>query len=232
MLSIVSTVVYAGFTWLLHREPSRRAAPGQPAAPDILEAILIAAALLVVRRLPLRVLGQSGWLGTYLLFGLIAPVVLESMVHRRPLTFIGFRRPSNGRAVAIAFSLLAIYGLSALYRVFVWDTEYYFDWGRIGYYAEFAYVEEVLFRGLIQSRLESACGEPRSWLLSGLFFGFYHWYGRYLVPGRALMISGVLQLASTTAFGVFLGALFAKTRSLLPPLLVHLANNLYASRQW
>ena len=90
----------------------------------------------------------------------------------------------------------------------------------------FPFLEEVFFRGLIQTRLESALGAVRSWIVSGLLFGFFHFYLLYLVPGRAPDITEVLGLVYLTALGMLLGVVFAKTRSLLPSFIIHAVNNL------
>jgi hypothetical protein len=156
MLSAASILAYLGLTWLLHRGDYARTAPSRSASQEVLEAVVVAAALLVVRHLPLNVLGQTGWPGTYLAFGLLAPAVLERFVRRRSWAAVGWRKPTNQQALAIGFGLLALYALSALYRILILGAPYYFDWGRLAYYAAFAYVEEVQFRGVVQTRLESA----------------------------------------------------------------------------
>jgi membrane protease YdiL (CAAX protease family) len=83
----------------------------------------------------------------------------------------------------------------------------------------------IQFRGMIQTRLESVIGSVRSWGISGVIFGFYHYYVHYLVPGKRMAVEDILSLSFLTAFGMMLGVIFAKTRSLFPPFLVHTIHN-------
>ena len=102
-----------------------------------------------------------------------------------------------------------------------------FNWQSfLSYAVVFPFVEEVIFRGMIQTRLEAALGSVRAWILSGLFFGLHHYYAHYLMIGKPLAVSDVLELIFLTAFGMLLGVIYAKTRSLLPSYLIHTINNL------
>ena len=102
-----------------------------------------------------------------------------------------------------------------------------FNWQSfLSYAVVFPFVEEVIFRGMIQTRLEAALGSVRAWILSGLFFGFHHYYVHYLVINKPLAVSDVLELVFLTIFGMLLGVIYAKTRGLLPSYLIHAINNL------
>ena len=90
----------------------------------------------------------------------------------------------------------------------------------------FPLAEEILFRGLLQTRLEALLGSVWAWIGSGLLFGGYHYYTNYLLAGRLLTATDVQSLAYLTVFGMLLGVIAAKTRSLLPSFLVHAVNNL------
>jgi uncharacterized protein len=90
----------------------------------------------------------------------------------------------------------------------------------------FPLLEEAIFRGLLQTRLEAIMGTVRSWMATGVFFGAYHYYINHLLPERAVTPESLLSLVYLVVLGMLLGAIFAKTRSLLPPFLVHAMNNL------
>lgn len=74
-------------------------------------------------------------------------------------------------------------------------------------------LEELFFRGLAQPMLIRWTGKP--WLsivLAGVTFGFFHYPLVHTIPALAL-------------FGVFLGFLYARTRSLTLTILLHVAFN-------
>ncbi|NBB91155.1 MAG: CPBP family intramembrane metalloprotease [Spirochaetes bacterium] len=68
--------------------------------------------------------------------------------------------------------------------------------------------EELLFRGFFQPALAPALGEPAALLIAAALFGLVHW----ITPFYALY-AGIL--------GVYLGALFLLTGSLIAPILCH-----------
>ena len=74
-------------------------------------------------------------------------------------------------------------------------------------------LEEFFFRGLLQPALIHWTGRPwASILFAGIGFGFFHYPLIHTIPALAL-------------FGVFLGYLYAKTRSLTLVILLHAAFN-------
>ncbi len=77
-----------------------------------------------------------------------------------------------------------------------------------------AICEELLFRGYIQRQLERSTGVVVAVVLTGLMFGFYH-----------LQLSQVIPLAT---LGIYMAYLTWITGSLIPAILVHLANNSFA----
>ena len=192
----------------------------------IVEACLIIAGFLAIPYISFNLLWFSDWRSPYLLFGLLVPLVIEVIIRKRSLKVIGFAIPTDRKTIAIVIILLIILAISRLAVPLVRGEAFQFDIQRIiSNCILFAYVEEVLFRGLLQTRLESLMGVVWSWVLSGLFFGFYHYYIHYLVPGRVLSPTNGFEMMYLTAFGLLLGVIFAKTRSLLPPFLIHAMNN-------
>lgn len=77
------------------------------------------------------------------------------------------------------------------------------------------FVEELLFRGVIQDGLARRFGTVTGLLASSMLFGLCH--------------GAVLESTSAFLFGVAVGFLFARTRSLVPCFALHLANNLLAA---
>lgn len=75
-------------------------------------------------------------------------------------------------------------------------------------------LEEVLFRGLLQDATVNRYGAVRGILIASAVFGVVH-----LIP---------MQVISAFVMGLVLGYVYYRTRSLLPPVLLHAANNLIA----
>ncbi|MCP8305049.1 MAG: CPBP family intramembrane metalloprotease [archaeon] len=164
--------------------------------------------------------------------------IIEKIIRRRSISSFGFRIPTN-RIVLIIFTALVassliggtvryfmlgsgflIFGISSISRL-------------ISRLVLGPLVEEIYFRGLIQTHLEAGLGVVLSWMLTGLLFGFAHYWTHFLIVGRTLTIPSLTQLIFTTFSGMLLGIIFAKTRSLLPPFLLHtIHNNVLASMTW
>jgi len=226
--SIALIAIHSVFILLIHRgRYSPALAPTHRPGREYVEAGILAACLLIVPFIKFKLLWFSGWLSAYLVFLLLAPLVMELLVRKRPLSTIGFRMPTNRTALTLVAVILGIYLVARLGWPLAQGRGYQFNLQTfVSNSVLFAFLEEVIFRGAIQTRLESAMGAVRSWVLSGLFFGFYHYWANYFVPGKAVAGSDVLALASLAALGMLLGAVFAKTRSLLPSFLIHALHNL------
>jgi len=228
LTSIVFTLISLFFIFLIQRGAyvSLPTAPRRPVR-EIVEAGLLAGCLLILRFIHFDLFWLSGWTSAYLVFGLLAPMVMEWGVRRRSLSAIGFRMPENKKTLVLAAILFGLYLAARLVIPPLLGATFMFSWQE--FFSNsiiFPFVEEVIFRGMIQTRLEAAWGSTRAWILSGLFFGFYHYYVHYLVIGRPLAVTSILELVFLTAFGMLLGMIYAKTRSLLPSYLIHAVNNL------
>ena len=226
--SIISTFVFLVFILLIHGGGySPPPCPSEKPNREYIETGILVGCLLIVPLIKFNLFWYSGWQGAYLVFGVFSPLIMELVVRKRKLSVIGFRMPTNKKVLFLIAGILGLYMISKVVVPLFVGAAYTFNWrGFISNAIIFAFLEEVLFRGLIQTRLESALGAVWSWVLTGLFFGFYHYYVHYLVPGQALIIANLFELLFLTAFGMMLGAVFAKTRSLIPSYLIHAINNL------
>jgi membrane protease YdiL (CAAX protease family) len=76
-------------------------------------------------------------------------------------------------------------------------------------------VEELIYRGIVQPRLEAGCGAKTAVFLSGPIFWILHWaaLGRVTPPTQLLA-------------GWILARAFLRTRSLLAPTILHALGNL------
>ena len=175
-----------------------------------------------------------GVYGTYyLVIGLCLLFIMEKIVRRRGISSVGFKLPINRKALMIFTGAIALYLIVGILRhvlygiEFLYINEYFISGVILG-----PFYEETVFRGLIQTRFEAGSGTVKSWIFSGLLFGFYHYWAHFLIVGQTLTIPSLTQLIWVTLFGMLLGVIFAKTRSLLPPFLLHAINNFFAYMPW
>jgi membrane protease YdiL (CAAX protease family) len=88
-----------------------------------------------------------------------------------------------------------------------------------------ALTEELLFRGIIQRKLERALGQNKGWIYSGILFGLAHiapdlmgaqWYdyGQNIGNMIGLLIQQIIV-------GWIFGIIYTKSKSLLPGFLAH-----------
>ena len=177
---------------------------------------------------------------------LVAPVVLvaaaliPTVIKGRKLAQIGFDASHIGASLRllsvvclVVFPMtflflwvLNLFGLELPLRTMLLPGQWWFSW----LLYQFLYVgaaEEVFFRGYIQSnvlRLTDTIKSPQSWaqqwtviVLSAAFFAAAH-----------IVLQGHIIAALTFLPGLVLGWLFARTKSLLAPILFHgLANTYY-----
>jgi membrane protease YdiL (CAAX protease family) len=89
-----------------------------------------------------------------------------------------------------------------------------------------AFVEEVFFRGIVQSRLSALFGSrERGLLVASLLFGLLHLplynYSEFEPTHGDFLWSLSAVIAEQAVFGVLLGVLWMRTRNLTAPVLVH-----------
>jgi membrane protease YdiL (CAAX protease family) len=87
------------------------------------------------------------------------------------------------------------------------------------------FLEEFLYRGVIQSKLERAMGQNKGWFYGGIVFGLVHipinFFAPFWLAGDPNIVAGLLLLGGQIVNGWWLGIAYAKTRSLIPGILVH-----------
>ncbi len=195
-------------------------------AGEGIEAFLLVAGLLLVPYLELSLFWLPSWLGSYLLYGLSALLILMLWEPRRTLAQLGGAKPKNRRVMGSVGWIMAMMALSKIVDPLQVAAGHYQAVRRsLAAVVILPLLEEILFRGLLQTRLEALMGTVRAWMATGAFFGFYHYYVNHLIPRRPITLESALSLGYLLVFGMLL-AIFAKTRSLLPPFWVHALNNL------
>lgn len=174
-------------------------------------------------------LARAVGLGTFVVATLCLLFVMEIIVRRRSLSVVGFRLPINKRVLLIFTGIATLLLVTGIVVHSIYNIQYYyFNQYFISAVLLGPLVEEIAFRGLIQTRLEASFGITKSWILTSLLFGFYHYVAWFLIQGQTFTTDSVIPLTYTVVFGVAAGIFYAKTRSLLPPFLLHAINNAIA----
>ena len=86
--------------------------------------------------------------------------------------------------------------------------------------------EEIVFRGIVLTVFLSKYSKRKSIIFSSLGFGLIHILS-LAVGGELVWVLGQVVWAFT--IGLFYGYVFVKTRSLLPPMIVHYLGNVFIS---
>ncbi|MFJ6003809.1 lysostaphin resistance A-like protein [Arthrobacter sp. NPDC092385] len=88
------------------------------------------------------------------------------------------------------------------------------------------FLEEFLFRGLLQTRLRLLAGPGWALVLQALVFGLWHLGAGYTNTGHAGLLPAIaVTIVQQSLLGLGLGILFERTRNLLAPSVVHIALN-------
>ncbi len=86
--------------------------------------------------------------------------------------------------------------------------------------------EELFYRGYLQGVLRKNGSFRFAAIISALFFGFRHATHFFLLWPAFPWVAAASWVVSAFVFGLFMSYLYEKTRSLYPPMLVHLGVNL------
>lgn len=88
------------------------------------------------------------------------------------------------------------------------------------------FLEEFLFRGILQTRLRLLAGPGWALVLQALVFGVWHLGSGYTNTGHAGLLPAIaITIVHQSVIGLALGILFERTRNLLVPSVVHIALN-------
>ncbi len=156
-------------------------------------------------------------------FIFVIPLVYVLRVDKWTSKDLGFTKPRSWPVMVFALLLFGYVGIQSLFS----------DPSRAPLGAPFilialfqpALTEELLFRGIIQGKLERALGQNRAWIYSGILFGLVHiapdlmgsqWYehGQDIGNMIGLLIQQIIA-------GWIYGIIYMKSRSLLPSFLAH-----------
>ncbi|WP_411733790.1 lysostaphin resistance A-like protein [Paeniglutamicibacter sp.] len=178
-----------------------------------------------LQRLGERWFGEG--LGTFLVnpvtYVLIPLVVLLLASARLPA--LGFVKGHRvGRALLICCALPVIW--LAFTLIIGQQTIVRLLGGFISDFMQNGFLEEFLFRGLLQTRLRLLAGAGWALVLQALMFGVWHLGSGFANTGHAGLLPAIaITIVQQGLLGLSFGILFERTRSLLVPSVVHIAVN-------
>lgn len=98
--------------------------------------------------------------------------------------------------------------------------------GFVDAFMQNGFLEELLFRGLLQTRLRLLAGPGWALVLQALVFGVWHLGSGFANTGHAGLLPAIaITIVQQSLLGLALGILFERTRNLLVPSVVHIALN-------
>jgi membrane protease YdiL (CAAX protease family) len=86
--------------------------------------------------------------------------------------------------------------------------------------------EELFYRGYVQGVLRQSSGFSAAALVSAAFFGIRHVTHFFFLWPDVPLVAAANWVVCTFVFGLLMSYLYEKTRSLYPPMLIHLGVNL------
>lgn len=89
--------------------------------------------------------------------------------------------------------------------------------------------EEFLFRGALQTRLKQWMSSDWALVMQALVFAVWHLGADTQFMGGDILQGLALGIASHSMMGLALGIIFQRTRNLIAPSIVHVANNMFGS---
>jgi membrane protease YdiL (CAAX protease family) len=87
--------------------------------------------------------------------------------------------------------------------------------------------EEFLFRGALQTRLQALVNSDWALVIQALLFGVWHLGLDTQTMDRDILQGFALGIASHSILGLGVGIIFQRTRNLVAPSIVHVANNMF-----
>jgi len=168
-------------------------------------------------------------LGITLIFSTIMLLLIPSIIanYRDQWTSKDFGFTSEVKSKGIVILGILFYAIFGFKNTFMVEVPWYLLLSLI--YSN-AFLEEFLFRGIIQSKLERAIGQKKAIIFQGIFFMSVHipvnCFNFFLDGNSLRLISAFLfQLIN----GFIFGLIFMKTRNLWISVICHYLNNWFGA---
>jgi len=154
-------------------------------------------------------------------------------VQRRPLSVLGFNKPSQRTAEFVCGLMVAGIFASIQFLLISYFSE--FKWVKnpdfngttllesLRWNVNSVLYEELVFRGYLLYKAIEFFGVRKACFLSASAFGVYHWFS-YGVFGSVVPMAYVFLL--TGSFGLMLAYSFARSKSVVLPIALHLGWNI------
>jgi len=154
-------------------------------------------------------------------FELVVPLLFVLLVNKWTARDLGFSWP---RAPVVTIFAIALFGFAGLLPILgeeVMPEPLPVSFLLLSLYQP-AFIEELLFRGIFQGKLERALGPTKGWFYSGILFGLFHLYVDFFGPQwTGNVVEALFTLAGQIIAGWMFGIIYTKTRSLLPSMVAH-----------
>ena len=173
---------------------------------------------------------------------ILTPVVVVCLFERRNISSLGFRFDSSKIILTLGITLLGFLGQAILLWASVNVRHVLFSEPLtlspptdlldelIGQLFLVGVPEEIYYRGYLMTRLGDWLGKREGYYLSALLFGFGHIWSRLSMHGFEYFGPALIIGISTFVSGLIFGYMLLRTKSLYPPILAHIATNMFASR--
>jgi membrane protease YdiL (CAAX protease family) len=154
----------------------------------------------------------------------VLPLFVELVLRRGTIRNLGFFRTRFRRALplyivlALAWTLLA-FGLAIGLNASSNQLAYLSSLPLLFFHP--AFVEELNFRGFLQTRLEHLLPIRAAVVVQALFFAFYHVPAALPISQLGFSPGGLLYPLIVFPFGVVQGVIFLKTRNLFVTMAIH-----------
>lgn len=132
------------------------------------------------------------------------------------------------RSWAVASPFLLVVGALAGVKAALGDTRvlYVLPFAILDNFLQNGFMEEFLFRGALQTRLNPLIGEGWSLVISSLLFGVWHLGATTAMLGGDYLAGLAMSIASQGTIGLVFGMIAMRTRSLIAPTVAHITLNL------
>jgi membrane protease YdiL (CAAX protease family) len=152
------------------------------------------------------------------------PLIVELAVRRGSIGNLGFRKTNFKRGLPLIFGLIVMWLLAfGVVSQVRWQASlparYLFFVASIFFHPGF--VEELCFRGFLETRLERLFTVRQALVIQAVIFGLYHLPQTVSGNPGWLVVGGSFYPVFAFIFGLFLGAIYIKTRNLLVGIGLH-----------
>lgn len=152
------------------------------------------------------------------------PFAVELSVRKGTVRNIGFQKTNFRRSIPLYLLLVIVWVLVFGVAMLLHGTTSLFNEWFPSFLLVFfdpAFVEELNFRGFLQTRLEKI--SPLNWsiVIQATVFGLFHLPAVFSKNNDFIIVGGVFYPLLAFLLGIVLGVIFAKTRNLFVTMSIH-----------